>query len=83
MEDTWPETISAAAKLHVPIVVTAYTEYESPLDLERFLAESNRDMKLLEKPSENLFSSFKPERNFISDDEAPFMFKNYYSFVLQ
>ncbi|XP_058980020.1 uncharacterized protein LOC131803082 [Musca domestica] len=83
MEDTWPETISAAAKLHVPIVVTAYTEYESPLDLERFLEESNRDMKLLEKPSENLFSSFKPERNFISDDEAPFMFKNYYSFVLQ
>ncbi|XP_061397543.1 uncharacterized protein LOC133333231 [Musca vetustissima] len=83
MEDTWPETINAAANLNVPIVVTAYTEYESPLDLERFLEEGGREMKMLEKPSENLFSSVKPERNFISDDEAPFMFKNYYSFVLR
>ncbi|XP_073840611.1 uncharacterized protein [Musca autumnalis] len=82
MEDTWPETILAAANLHVPIVVTAYTEYESPLDLERFLEEGGREMTILEKPSENLFSSVKPERNFISDDEAPFMFKNYYSFIL-
>lgn len=83
MEDTWPETIFAVSKLNAPIVVTAYTEYESPLDLDRFTEESKREMRLLQPPSQNPFASVKPERNFISDDEAPLMFKNYYCFVVE
>lgn len=83
MEDTWPETILAAANLHVPIVVTAYTEYESPLDMSRFAEECQRKLRLIQPPSQNPFASVKPERNFISDDEAPLMFKNYYCFVVE
>ncbi|XP_023297280.2 uncharacterized protein LOC111679909 [Lucilia cuprina] len=83
MEDTWPETILAAANLQVPIVVTAYTEYESPLDMQRFAEECQRKLRLIQAPSQNPFASVKPERNFISDDEAPLMFKNYYCFVVE
>lgn len=83
MEDTWPETIGAASSLRVPIVVTAYTEYESPLDFERFVEECGRELKIVQKPTENPFSSIKPERNFISDNEAPLMFKNYFYFVVE
>ncbi|KAM7358238.1 uncharacterized protein ACRADG_003291 [Cochliomyia hominivorax] len=83
MEDTWPETILAASNLQVPIVVTAYTEYESPLDMQRFAEECQRKLKLIQAPTQNPFASVKPERNFISDDEAPLMFKNYYCFVVE
>lgn len=83
MEDTWPETITAASNLHVPIVVTAYTEYESPLDMQRFLDECQRAVKIIQKPAENPFASVKPERNFISDNEAPLMFKNFFFFVVE
>ena len=83
MEDTWPDTIFAASNLQVPIVVTAYTEYESPLDMTRFSEVCQRKLRLVQSPSENPFASVKPERNFISDDEAPLMFKNYYCFVVE
>ncbi|TMW50674.1 hypothetical protein DOY81_004242 [Sarcophaga bullata] len=83
MDDTWPDTILAASNLQVPIVVTAYTEYESPLDMTRFSEECQRKLRLVQPPSENPFASVKPERNFISDDEAPLMFKNYYCFVVE
>lgn len=83
MEDTWPETILAASKLQVPTVVTAYTEYESPLDMTRFAVECQRKLKIIQAPAKNPFASVKPERNFISDDEAPLMFKNYYYFVIE
>ncbi|XP_075159545.1 rho GTPase activating protein at 71E isoform X4 [Haematobia irritans] len=83
MEDSWPETIKAASKLQVPVVVTAYTEYEMPLDMERFVEECGRELKIVQAPQENPFSSVKPERNFISDDEAPLMFKNYFYFVVE
>uniref|UniRef100_A0A1B0FDP4 Uncharacterized protein n=1 Tax=Glossina morsitans morsitans TaxID=37546 RepID=A0A1B0FDP4_GLOMM len=83
MEDTWPETILTASQLKVPVVVTAYTEYEMPLDLSRFLQESNRHLNVILPPHLNPFASVKPERNFISDDEVPLMFKNYYCFVVE
>uniref|UniRef100_A0A1A9WHZ8 MYND-type domain-containing protein n=1 Tax=Glossina brevipalpis TaxID=37001 RepID=A0A1A9WHZ8_9MUSC len=83
MEDTWPETILFASQMKVPVVVTAYTEYEMPLDLSRFLQESNRRLNVTLPPHLNPFTSVKPERNFISDDEVPLMFKNYYCFVVE
>jgi splicing suppressor protein 51 len=60
----------------VPIVVTSYTEVELPLDLERM-----RDLQEVEielKPQRNPFASLRPERNFVSDDVAPLIYKNYY-----
>ncbi|KAH8380323.1 hypothetical protein KR009_010008 [Drosophila setifemur] len=83
MEDTWPDTIQAALNLKCPIVVTSYTKYEAPLDMVHFINQSNRHLNVVLPPTTNPFSSEKPERNFISDNEAPFMFKNFYCFVVE
>lgn len=40
-EDTWPETIVTASQLSVPIVATAYTEYEMPLNMGRLVEEAD------------------------------------------
>ncbi|XP_037719703.1 uncharacterized protein LOC119553403 [Drosophila subpulchrella] len=83
LEDTWPDTIQAALNLKCLIVVTSYTKYEAPLDMAHFINQSNRHINLILPPTTNPFSSEKPERNFISDNEAPFMFKNFYCFVVE
>ncbi|XP_044317513.1 uncharacterized protein LOC108045951 [Drosophila rhopaloa] len=83
LEDTWPDTIQAALNIKCPIVVTSYTKYEAPLDMVHFINQSNRHLNVVLPPTTNPFSSEKPERNFISDDETPFMFKNFYCFVVE
>ncbi|XP_030570961.1 uncharacterized protein LOC115770035 isoform X1 [Drosophila novamexicana] len=83
LEDTWPETIRATLNLKCPVVVTSYTKYEAPLDLSHFLNQSNRQLSVVLPPTTNPFGSEKPERNFISDDDAPFMFKNFQCFVIE
>ncbi|XP_017139393.1 uncharacterized protein LOC108153765 [Drosophila miranda] len=83
LEDTWPDTIQASLNLKCPIVVTSYTKYEAPLDMAQFVGQSNRHLNIVLPPTTNPFSSEKPERNFISDNEAPFMFKNFYCFVVE
>ncbi|KAH8296469.1 hypothetical protein KR054_006620 [Drosophila jambulina] len=83
LEDTWPDTIQAALNIKCPVVVTSYTKYEAPLDLVHFVNQSNRHINVVLPPTTNPFSSEKPERNFISDNEAPFMFKNFYCFVVE
>ncbi|XP_017862919.1 PREDICTED: uncharacterized protein LOC108613753 [Drosophila arizonae] len=83
LEDTWPETIRATLSIKCPIVVTSYTKYEAPLDLSQFLNQSNRHLTVVLPPTTNPFRSEKPERNFISDDDSPFMFKNYQCFVVE
>lgn len=80
--DTWPETIRSAAAQGVPIIVTSYTEVESPRDLERLQREAVKsELALVLAPHVNPFASQRPERNFISDEVAPMIFKNYYCFV--
>ncbi|XP_053954996.1 uncharacterized protein LOC128861113 isoform X3 [Anastrepha ludens] len=83
MEDTWPETIRIATNIKCPIVVTSYTEYESPLDISRLVQESSRHLNVVLPPTLNPYASKKPERNFISDEDSPLMFKNYYCFVIE
>ncbi|XP_055855031.1 uncharacterized protein LOC129918474 [Episyrphus balteatus] len=83
MEDTWPETIEAAVEKKCPVVITSYTQHEAPMDLSRFILESNRHLDIVIPPTVNPFGSVKPERNFISDEEAPLMYKNYYCFAVE
>ncbi|XP_067648596.1 uncharacterized protein [Eurosta solidaginis] len=83
MEDTWPETIRIATSIKCPIVVTSYTEYEAPMDISRLMQESSRCLNMVMPPTLNPFASKKPERNFISDEDAPLMFKNFYCFVVE
>uniref|UniRef100_A0A182M9V1 MYND-type domain-containing protein n=1 Tax=Anopheles culicifacies TaxID=139723 RepID=A0A182M9V1_9DIPT len=81
--DSWPATICAATEAGCPMLVTAYTELESPLDLERLQRESTRTLQIVQSPTVNPFASKRPDRNFISDDTAPMIFKNYYYFVVK
>ncbi|GAB0092133.1 hypothetical protein DMENIID0001_071030 [Sergentomyia squamirostris] len=80
--DTWPETIKAATSLNAPIIVTSYTEIESPQDLSQLHRDSSRPLNLIQAPSVNPFSSQRPERNFISDEISPMIFKNYFVFIV-
>lgn len=81
--DTWPDTIQAAAQASCPIVSTAYTELDCPLDLLRFQKEAKRPLQIVTPPQLNPFGSKRPDRNFISDDVVPMIFKNYHYFVLK
>ncbi|XP_063980809.1 uncharacterized protein LOC135164419 [Diachasmimorpha longicaudata] len=73
--DTWPDTIMKFCAAKVPVVVTSYTEFEIPRDVERI--KSVRDIQVLLEPQRNPFGSVKPDRNFVSDDVVPLMYKNY------
>ncbi|XP_026481397.1 uncharacterized protein LOC113388211 [Ctenocephalides felis] len=76
--DTWPDTISAIMDLEVPFVSTAYTELEAPLDLKRIQDSVKRTVKVLFPPQQNPYASLKPDRNFISEESVPLIFKNFY-----
>lgn len=81
--DTWPDTIQFTASLNCPIIVTSYTEIESPKDLERLQKEVKRELVVLQSPTLNPYTSQRPERNFISDEIAPMIFKNFYCFIVK
>lgn len=80
-QDTWPDTIQAAMSLGAPVLVTSYTEVEAPRDLERLQKAAGREFTVVKAPHINPFTSQRPERNFISDEVAPMIFKNFYCFV--
>ncbi|KAK0087436.1 hypothetical protein PV325_000992 [Microctonus aethiopoides] len=73
--DTWPCTIKKFCNAKVPVVVTSYTEFEIPRDIERI--KSICSVEVLLEPQRNPFAAVKPDRNFVSDDVAPLMYKNY------
>ncbi|KAH0951137.1 hypothetical protein HN011_004534 [Eciton burchellii] len=73
--DTWPETIKEFCKTGVPVCVTSYTKYEIPRDMIRI--KSLVDVETILEPRRNPFASIKPDRNFVSDDTAPLIYKNY------
>lgn len=84
--NTWSESIKVAIEQKCPIVVTSYTENESPLDLGIFKEDaisSGIDVEILQSPIMNPFGSRKPERNFVSEEIAPLIFKNYYWFIVK
>lgn len=81
--DTWPQTIVAATDAGCPILVTAYTEFESPLDLARLQKEAKRPLEVIQAPVHNPFASQRPDRNFISQEIEPMIFKNYFYFMVK
>lgn len=82
--DTWPRTIKAAFNRNVPVVVTSSAEYESALDLQRILEIfDGENIKVIQEPTRNPYASIKPERNFIQEDVAPLIFKNFVYFIAQ
>lgn len=84
--DKWSFTIRAAVEQQCPIVVTSYTEYESPLDFEVFMEDSKDveyNFEVLQTPARNPYGSRKPERNFVSEEVASMVFKNFWWFIVK
>lgn len=86
--DTWSETIRASINLNCPILLTSYTDVDSARELERFQSEvarldKDRKLTMIQPPQKNAYASKRPERNFISDDVAPLIFKNYLYFIVK
>ncbi|GLH05709.1 Uncharacterized protein GBIM_11277 [Gryllus bimaculatus] len=80
--DTWPPSINAMlGPPYVPVVVTAYTAEELPLDVSRM--EQCSPLKIILPPSRNPFSSSKPSLNFVSDEIMPLIYKNFYISIVQ
>lgn len=79
--DTWPETIKEFCKARVPVCVTSYTKHEIPREIIRI--KSIADVETILEPRRNPFASIKPDRNFVSDDTAPLIYKNYYITVIK
>ncbi|XP_044590026.1 uncharacterized protein LOC123268743 [Cotesia glomerata] len=73
--DTWPLTIKKFCQAKVSVVITSYTEFEIPHDIQRI--KSICGVKILLEPQRNPFAAVKPDRNFVSDDVVPLMYKNY------
>ncbi|KAL0810690.1 hypothetical protein ABMA28_010019 [Loxostege sticticalis] len=76
-KDPWPKTINCVLKLKTPFLITAYTMNELQKDLSRIKECSEVDHKVVIEQKFNSFASVRPDRNFISDDEMPLLFKNY------
>ncbi|XP_059056036.1 FK506-binding protein 5 [Achroia grisella] len=75
--DSWPSTINCILKLKTPFVLTSYTLDELRRDLTRIEEVSGFELNLVAEPRRNPFASVRPDRNFITDDEMPLLFKNY------
>lgn len=82
--DCWPKTIEAALNQNVPVVVTSSSKAEAPLDLQRITDIcADYNVKVYENPQRNPYASTRPERNYINEEIAPLLFKNFYYFVVQ
>lgn len=79
-EDSWLETIREFSKLPLPVAITSYTADEIRWEIARI--NSLSDLEILLEPRPNPFASIKPDRNFVSDDTNPLIYKNYYITVL-
>ncbi|XP_022126940.2 FK506-binding protein 5 [Pieris rapae] len=73
--DHWPSTIKCISKLKTPLLITGYTLNELIRDISRVQKLSN--FNVITEPKHNYFASIRPDRNFITDDEMPLLFKNY------
>ncbi|XP_035454816.2 muscle M-line assembly protein unc-89, partial [Spodoptera frugiperda] len=76
-KDPWPTTIDAILKLKIPFIITGYTITELHKDCIRVKECSETGYNFITEPKYNNFASVRPDRNFISDDEMPLLFKNY------
>ncbi|XP_023949512.2 restin homolog [Bicyclus anynana] len=76
-EIIWPSTISCILKQRVPFVVTSYSIEELRRDLGKIRECANFDFNIVTEIKHNPFGSVRPDRNFITDHEIPFLFKNY------
>jgi len=67
--------------MKIPVCVTSYTKQEIPREMIRI--KSIADVETILEPQKNPFASIKPDRNFVSDETAPLIYKNYYLTIVK
>ena len=67
----------------VPLILTAYTAAEAPLDLKRLQRLSKDPVEVLLPAQKNPYRSTRPCKNFVSEEESPLIFKNQYITVVR
>ncbi|KOX74129.1 hypothetical protein WN51_14209 [Melipona quadrifasciata] len=80
-KDTWFETIREFSKTLVPTIITSYTKEEILWEINRVNSVSN--VEVLLSPCKNPFASVKPDRNFVSDNINPLIYKNHYIAIVK
>ena len=80
-KDTWLETIREFSKTLAPTTITSYTAQEMLWEINRI--NSVADVEVLLQPCKNPFASVKPDRNFVSDNTNPLIYKNYYITIVK
>ncbi|CAB3240417.1 unnamed protein product [Arctia plantaginis] len=75
-KDPWPSTINVILKQKTPFIITSYSITELNKDCIRIKECSEVELKFICEPKLNCFASVRPDRNFITDDETPLLFKN-------
>ncbi|XP_014363764.2 uncharacterized protein LOC106715042 [Papilio machaon] len=75
--EVWSSTINCIFKQKIPFLITSSTMRELKDDLETIKNNTEVDYKVISDVKLNPFASVRPDRNFITDDETPLLFKNY------
>ena len=79
-EDTWGLSIQEMIKSKVPLLITEYTSIELNYDLKRI--QNSIPINIVIPPSQNPFASLKPSLNFVSEEEIPLIYKNYFYMIV-
>ncbi|CAL7937308.1 unnamed protein product [Xylocopa violacea] len=79
--DTWFETIRVFCGKSVPVAVTSYTADEMLWEIARINSVAN--VEVLLEPRQNPYASIKPDRNFVTDNSNPLIYKNYHIVVIK
>ncbi|CAG9568573.1 unnamed protein product [Danaus chrysippus] len=80
-KDIWPSTIKCILKQKIPLIITSSTLDELKQDLGH-IKEISTAFDVISNPICNPFASIRPDRNFITDDENPLVFKNNFYSIL-
>lgn len=79
--DTWYETIREFCGKSKPVAITSYTADEMVWEMARVNSVAEIDVIL--QPRLNPYASIKPDRNFVSDDTNPLIYKNFYIAIIK
>ncbi|KPJ03900.1 Zinc finger MYND domain-containing protein 17 [Papilio xuthus] len=75
--EVWSSTMNCIFKQKIPFLITSSTMRELKNDLETIKKNTEVDYKVISEVKLNPFASVRPDRNFVTDDDTPLLFKNY------
>ncbi|CAG5006710.1 unnamed protein product [Parnassius apollo] len=74
--NAWPSTINCIMKQKIPFLITSHSLEELKRDLEYIDKHTELNYKVISEAKNNPYASVRPDRNFVTDEETPLLFKN-------